>query len=66
MYYKIRMSTQPLLLYDDDDKDNDKGTYLKLIVLQTTLFLYVNNYIVMSYRDVIVVNNTATKRTNKA
>ncbi len=26
----------------------------------------VNNYIVRSYRDVIVVTNTATRRSNKA
>ncbi len=30
------------------------------------LICKVNNYIVRSYRDVIVVTNTATRRTNKA
>ncbi len=38
-----------------------------LMALATSAFiLQVNNYIVRSYRDAIVVANIATRRTNKA
>ncbi len=35
-------------------------------IVQPTVLLPLNNYIVRSYRDVIVVTNTVPRRTNKA
>ncbi len=42
------------------------GQYYYLMLNWVKIVSHVNNYIVRSYRDLIIVNNTATRRTNKA
>ncbi len=44
--------------------DNDIEVTYTLMKYMYTEILQLNNYIVRSYRYVIVVNNTATRRTN--
>ncbi len=39
---------------------------VSLLICQWDLKRQVNNYIIMSYRDVIIVTNAATFKTNKA
>ncbi len=42
------------------------GLDMVLMVLMILMLVKVNNYIVRSYRDVIVVTNIVTRRTSKA
>ncbi len=39
---------------------------VSVAAVMSMLTCEVNNYMVRSYRDIIIINNTATRRTNKA
>ncbi len=67
MFYSVFQSEQPMIYTATNILLDKWYIYTKQGIneFQNIESSDVNNYIVRSYRDVIVVTNTAAKRTNK-